>query len=1094
MLTVGKVIASYKSKKQNTKVATYLFIVILSFIFCFPTIIGIAANPDPLKEITVVLDDNYPPFIFRDAKGHLQGILVDEWRLWEEKTGIKVDLQGMDWDKALKTIAEGRADVIDTIFFTEERAKTLAFSAPYASIDVPIFFHNSISGIKGVESLQGFTIGVKAGDACIDFFKNHGIKTLREYPSYESIVRDAVKQKIKVFCIDAPPGYYYLYKMNVQEQYQQTAPLYTGQFHRAVRKERMDLLKIVEDGFAKISSQEHEGIEKGWRGSKILLRPYLTNILYLFGGLAILGAILLLWNYILRRKVAEKTVQLQEAIDSLENSEYRYRKLFENANEAIFVAQDGKLVFLNPMTRMIAGYSDEELKTRPFIEFVHPDDRDMVFGNYLRRMTGEDIPDRYSFRIITQDSNIRWVESNTIIISWNGNPASLNFMVDVTERKLSEEKAKENHTLLRIAGEKAKLGGWSVNLEENRVIWSDEVAAAHEMPAGYSPLVEEGINFYAPEWQERITKVFTDCTQKGIPYDEEMEIITANGKRVWVRTIGEPVKNDAGKIIKVQGAFQDITGQKQMEKALRESERELKALFKSMINAFVLFESVFDDDGIFVSYRFVYINDAYERITGVTNDEVRGKTVHEVWPDTEASWVKAYGDVAMTGVPNSFDMYHGPTGKLYHCNVYRPWNTKDRFCVVFEDITERRQAEDEKRGLEERLRRAEKMEALGQLAGGVAHDLNNVLGVLTGYSELLLAEIPEGQRSRGYVEKILKSTEKGAAIVQDLLTLARRGVTASEVIDLNDVVSGFVKTPVFENIKDYHPQVTFRIECDNNLLNIKGSPVHLEKALMNLVSNAAESIDGRGEVIIRTENRYLDTAIRGYDEIKEGDYVILTVSDTGMGIPAESREKIFEPFYTKKTMGRSGTGLGLSIVWGTVKDHNGHIDVHTEVGEGTAFTLYFPATREELTAPQKKVPIDRYMGKGESVLVVDDIAEQREVASALLKKLGYKVHAVSSGEEAVKYLKENKADILLLDMIMPPGMDGLDTYRYLLKLHPKQKAIIVSGFSETYRVEAARTLGAGAYVKKPYVLETLGMAIRDELNRQSSITSPKATY
>jgi len=956
MLTVRRVIASYKSEKQITKAATYLFIVILSLFFNFPTIVGLAANPDTLKEITVVSDDNYPPFIFRDAKGHLQGILVDEWRLWEEKTGIKVDLQGMDWDKALKTIAEGRADVIDTIFFTEERAKTLAFSAPYASIDVPIFFHNSISGIKGVESLHGFTIGVKAGDACIDFFKKHGIKTLREYPSYESIVRDAFKQKVKVFCIDAPPGYYYLYKMNVQEQYQQTAPLYTGQFHRAVRKERMDLLKIVEDGFAKISSQEHEGIEKEWRGSKILLRPYMTHILYLFGGLAILGAMLLLWNYILRRKVAQKTVQLQEAIDSLEKSEDKYRRLFENANEAIFVIQDGKLIFFNPMTRMISGYSTEELKAKPFVEFIHPDDRDVVFGNYLRRIKGEDIPDRYSFRMITKDSNIRWVEVNIVIISWTGNSASLVFMTDVTDRKQAEE-------------------------------------------------------------------------------------------------------------------------------ALRESEREVKALFKSMINAFVLFESVFDDDGNFVSYRFVYINDAYERITGVTNDEVRGKTVHEVWPDTEASWIKAYGDVAMTGVPNNFDMYHGPTGKLYHCNVYRPGNTKNRFCVVFEDITERKQAEEEKRGLEDRLRRAEKMEALGQLAGGVAHDLNNVLGVLTGYSELLLAEIPEGQRSRGYVEKILKSTEKGAAIVQDLLTLARRGVTASEVIDLNDVVSGFVKTPVFENIKDYHPQVTFRIECDNNLLNIKGSPVHLEKALMNLVSNAAESIDGPGEVTIRTGNRHLDKPIRGYDEIKEGDYVILTVSDTGMGIPAESREKIFEPFYTKKTMGRSGTGLGLSIVWGTVKDHNGHIDVHTEVGEGTVFTLYFPATREELTTPQQKVPIDRYMGKGESVLVVDDIAEQREVASALLKKLGYKVHAVSSGEEAVKYLKENKADILLLDMIMTPGMDGLDTYRSLLKLHPKQKAIIVSGFSETYRVEAARTLGVGTYVKKPYVLETLGMAIRNELNR-----------
>jgi two-component system, cell cycle sensor histidine kinase and response regulator CckA len=403
---------------------------------------------------------------------------------------------------------------------------------------------------------------------------------------------------------------------------------------------------------------------------------------------------------------------------------------------------------------------------------------------------------------------------------------------------------------------------------------------------------------------------------------------------------------------------------------------------------------------------------------------------------------------------------------------------------TIQDITEHCKAEEERRSLEGRLQRAEKMEALGQLAGGVAHDLNNILGILSGYSELLLMEIPEGQRSRGHVEKILQSTEKGAAIIQDLLTLARRSVTASDIINLNGVVSDFLKTPVFEKMTDCHPRVTFRVECDKNLLNIKGSSVHLEKTLMNLVSNAAESISGKGEVTIRTENRYLDKTIRGYDEVREGDYAVLTVSDTGMGIPAENREKIFEPFYTKKTMGkRSGTGLGLAIVWGTVKDHHGYIDLQTKVGEGTTFTLYFPVTREVLIAPHQKEPIEQYLGKGESVLLVDDIAEQRDVASGLLRQLGYQVHVFSSGEEAVDYLKINKADILVLDMIMAPGIDGLETYKRILEINPKQKAILVSGFSQTDRVKEAQNLGAGAYVKKPYLMETIGIAIRDELNR-----------
>ena len=774
----------------------------------------------------------------------------------------------------------------------------------------------------------------------------------------------------------------------------------------------------------------------------------------------------------------------KQAECALRESEEKYRALFENAGEAIFVAQDGRVAFLNPMTAQITGYSGEEITSRPFVDFIHADDRDMITDRHTRRLQGEDIPRSYTFRMLRKNGSLLWVQLDTVLINWQGKPATLNFMTDITERK-------------------------------------------------------------------------------------------------------------------------------RIEDALRESEHELRALFKSMLNAFVLFESVFDRDGNFVSYRFVYINDAYERITGVKNNEVRGKTVHEVWPNTEASWVKAYGDVATTGIPSTFDMYHEPTEKLYHCNAYRPWDTKGRFCVVFEDITERRRAEEEiqkantllnsivenipnmiflkdagelrftrfnrageellghsrddllgkndydffpkeqadfftqkdrevlrrkvivdiqeeplqtrdrgerilhtkkvpilnangepeylmgiseditdrkraeaeKRRLEERLRRAEKMEALGQLAGGVAHDLNNVLGVLSGYSELLLAEIPEGQKARRHVEKILQSTEKGAAIIQDLLTLARRGVISEEVIQVNDIISGFTRTPAFENIRDYHPGVSFRMDCDPNLLNIKGSPVHLEKTLMNLVSNAAESISGEGEVVIRTENRYLDKAVVGYDEVREGDYVVLSVSDTGTGISDEHREKIFEPFYTKKAMGRSGTGLGLTIVWGTVKDHNGYIDVVSRVGEGTTFTLYFPATRDEQTAPPERTPVERYMGRGETVLVVDDIAEQRDVASGLLRKLGYRVHSVSSGEEAIEYLKQNRADILILDMIMAPGMDGMEAYRRILEIHPQQKAILVSGFSETYRVRKAQLLGAGVYVKKPYVMETIGLALRKELDR-----------
>ncbi len=236
--------------------------------------------------------------------------------------------------------------------------------------------------------------------------------------------------------------------------------------------------------------------------------------------------------------------------------------------------------------------------------------------------------------------------------------------------------------------------------------------------------------------------------------------------------------------------------------------------------------------------------------------------------------------------------------------------------------------------------------------------------------------------------------------------------------------------------------------------------------------------------MVRTENRHLDRPLSGYDDLQEGDYVVLTVSDTGKGIPARDIDKIFEPFYSKKVMGRSGTGLGLAIVWGTVKDHGGCIDVKSEEGTGTTFTLYFPVTREERPAPAKAAAFAADTGKGESVLVVDDVREQRELAISMLTKLGYRVEAVSSGEEAITYLTGKSAELVVLDMIMDPGIDGLETYRRIREINPLQKAIIVSGFSETERVRQAQELGAGVFVRKPYVLEKIGSAVRNALDRK----------
>jgi len=415
------------------------------------------------------------------------------------------------------------------------------------------------------------------------------------------------------------------------------------------------------------------------------------------------------------------------------------------------------------------------------------------------------------------------------------------------------------------------------------------------------------------------------------------------------------------------------------------------------------------------------------------------------------------------------------------------YRNRPALLAVVRDVTERKQAEQARQENERNLLRLQKMESLSLLAGGVAHDLNNILSGIVSYPDLLLMQLPQDSPLRKPLSTIQNSGHKAAAIVQDLLTLARRGVPTMEVVDLNEIVTEYLKSPECEKFRSFHPTVAIETGLGEDLLHIMGSRVHLNKTVMNLVSNAAEAMKEGGTITLSTENRYIDTPIHGYDQVVEGDYVILSVSDAGVGIPPEDLERIFEPFYTKKVMGRSGTGLGMAVVWGTVKDHKGYIDVESSEGQGTTFTLYFPATREVRAADKPLVSVDEYRGRGESIVVVDDVKEQREIAATILSELGYAVTSVSSGEEAIHYLKNHRPDLLILDMIMDPGMDGLETYRRILELHPLQKAIIASGFSETDRVKEAQRLGAGQYLRKPYTMETIGMAVKEELERKQRV-------
>ncbi|MGB5685054.1 MAG: response regulator, partial [Candidatus Electrothrix sp.] len=393
---------------------------------------------------------------------------------------------------------------------------------------------------------------------------------------------------------------------------------------------------------------------------------------------------------------------------------------------------------------------------------------------------------------------------------------------------------------------------------------------------------------------------------------------------------------------------------------------------------------------------------------------------------------------------------------------------------VARDITAQKEAE-------AKLRRAEKMEAVGLMAGGVAHDLNNILAAIVGYPDLLLMELPEDSNLRETLKIIQKSGEKASEVVDDLLTLARGVAAAREPANLNNLIQGYLASPEGKQLQERHATVSFTTQLDSDLMNISCSSIHIKKCIMNLVGNAAEAIDGSGTVIITTRNQVVDEPITAAGMvIHSGVYAVVGVRDSGSGIAEKDLQHIFEPFYSKKVMGRSGTGLGLAVVWNSVEDHDGGIIVESGP-QGTLFELFLSAIDDALIQESEEVDLDSLKGHGEKILVVDDEAQQRELAEKMLTVLGYTVHTVPSGEEAVRYMRENEAALLLMDMVLGAGINGRETYEEIIARHPDLKTVIVSGFSESEEMEKMRQLGVDLLIKKPYRFEVLAKTVQQAL-------------
>ena len=781
----------------------------------------------------------------------------------------------------------------------------------------------------------------------------------------------------------------------------------------------------------------------------------------------------------------------KKAEEALQQSEEKYRLIAENMADVIAILDMNlRFTYISPSVRRIRGFTSEEAMEQTLDQVMTPESLKIALTAFEEEMkleaSGTADPDGIRTMEVEEyrkDGSSIWLEVSLSFLRDENQKAVgiLSVSRDISERKRAEDALRKSEEYFRAITENTSDVIFIVD-ELGTITYT---SPSIERFIGYSPdelIGTSSLDLILPDDHPRAIEDFGKALlTKEVVIPNSFRIIHKDGTERIMEGVGMNLMDNpaiAGFVMNVR----DVTDRKRAEEKLRESEKMYRELYD------FLPIPVYEMD---LEANITSVNRAiYETFGGTEEDLKKGfrawqllspeeiekssKNIQrllkgEQIEGTEYTLMRLDGSVFPAIVISSVIYSNGKPVGL-------------RGAIV--DITERRQAEEERRNLETKLQRAQKMEALGLMAGGVAHDLNNMLSAFVSLPELMLMDIPEkNQKLRREIQMIMSSGQRTAAIVDDLLTITRGVTMARDVLNLNKVVQEYMRSPEFQKLRQFHPGIEVVTELADDLLPIRGSRVHLMKALMNLVSNASEAFrsSDSGVVSVSTQNRYVDTPLEGYERINIGEYAVLVVRDNGLGISPEDMERIFEPFYTKKVMGRSGTGLGLSVVWNTVTGHDGYIHVESGSG-GTGFELYFPITRESVSEQEKPLDLKQYQGRGEKVLVVDDELDQRVIAVDILSKLGYQADAVSGGQEALEFLKEHEVDILLLDMVMP-GMDGCETFRRIVQLKPGQKAVIASGFSLSDRVKKAQGLGAGAYIRKPYSVEKLGLAIKTKLDK-----------